>query len=113
MRRFTETGKAKDNWGGPPRTVTHRVIEFDNFTEFLKQAETERPGLRDRDRSSRNEGHEGSFYHHESWQEMLVKADRFQGRLPKMLTGLLFILLVWGLVIWAFAWWLISLLVNA
>ena len=74
MRRFTETGKAKDNWGGPPRTVTHRVIEFDNFTEFLKQAETERPGLRDRDRSSRNEGHEGSFYHHESWQEMLVKA---------------------------------------
>jgi uncharacterized membrane protein YkvA (DUF1232 family) len=47
------------------------------------------------------------------WQEMLVKADRFQGRLPKMLTGLLFILLVWGLVIWAFAWWLISLLVNA
>ena len=47
------------------------------------------------------------------WQEMLVKADRFQGRLPKMLTGLLLILLVWGLVIWAFAWWLISLLVNA
>jgi uncharacterized membrane protein YkvA (DUF1232 family) len=47
------------------------------------------------------------------WQEMLVKADRFQGRLPKMLTGLLLVLLVWGLVIWAFAWWLISLLVNA
>jgi hypothetical protein len=30
-----------------------------------------------------------------------------------MLTGLLLVLLVWGLVIWAFAWWLISLLVNA
>ena len=47
------------------------------------------------------------------WQEMLAKADLFQGRLPKMLTGLLLVLLVWGLVIWAFAWWLISLLVNA
>ena len=47
------------------------------------------------------------------WQEMLAKADIFQGRLPKMLTGLLLVLLVWGLVIWAFAWWLISLLVNA
>ena len=47
------------------------------------------------------------------WQEMLAKADLFRGRLPKMLTGLLLVLLVWGLVIWAFAWWLISLLVNA
>jgi uncharacterized membrane protein YkvA (DUF1232 family) len=47
------------------------------------------------------------------WQEMLVKADHFQGRLPKMLTGLLLVLLVWGLVIGAFAWWLLSMLVNA
>ena len=47
------------------------------------------------------------------WQEMLAKADLFQGRLPKMLTGLLLVLLVWGLVIAAFAWWLFSLLVNA
>ena len=47
------------------------------------------------------------------WQEMLAKADLFQGRLPKMLTGLLLVLLVWGLLIVAFAWWLFSLLVNA
>ena len=47
------------------------------------------------------------------WQEMLAKADLFQGRLPKMLTGLLLVLLVWGLLIGAFAWWLFSLLVNA
>jgi hypothetical protein len=30
-----------------------------------------------------------------------------------MLTGLLLVLLVWGLVIGAFAWWLFSVLVNA
>ena len=47
------------------------------------------------------------------WQEMLAKADLFQGRLPKILTGLLLVLLVWGLLIVAFAWWLFSLLVNA
>lgn len=47
------------------------------------------------------------------WQEMLAKADLFQGRLPKMLTGLLLVLLLWGLVIGAFAWWLFSVLVNA
>lgn len=47
------------------------------------------------------------------WQEMLAKADLFQGRLPKMLTGLLLVLLVWGLVIGAFVWWLLSVLVNA
>jgi uncharacterized membrane protein YkvA (DUF1232 family) len=47
------------------------------------------------------------------WQEMLAKADVFQGRLPKMLTGLLLVLLAWGLVIGAFAWWLFSVLVNA
>ena len=47
------------------------------------------------------------------WQEMLAKADVFQGRLPKMLTGLLLILLAWGLLIGAFAWWLFSVLGNA
>ena len=47
------------------------------------------------------------------WQEMLAKADLFQGRLPKMLTGLLLVLLVWGLVIGAFAWWLLSVLVKS
>ena len=47
------------------------------------------------------------------WQDMLAKADLFQGRLPKMLTGLLLVVLVWGLLIAAFAWWLFSLLVNA
>lgn len=73
MRRYSETGVSKDNWGGPPRKVTHKVIEFESFTEFLKYAETDR-GMRDSDRSSRNEGHEGNFYHHESWPEMLLKA---------------------------------------
>ena len=47
------------------------------------------------------------------WQDMLDKADHFQGRLPKMLTGLLLVLLVWGLVIGAFVWWLLSEIVNA
>ena len=47
------------------------------------------------------------------WQDMLAKADLFQGRLPKMLTGLLLVVLVWGLLIASFAWWLFSLLVNA
>ena len=47
------------------------------------------------------------------WQEMLAKADLFQGRLPNMLTGLLLVLLVWGLVIGAFAWWLLSVIVKA
>lgn len=47
------------------------------------------------------------------WQEMLLKADHFQGRLPKMLTGLLLVLLVWGLVVGAFAWYLLSAVVNA
>ena len=46
------------------------------------------------------------------WQDMLAKADHFQGRLPKMLTGLLLVLLIWGLLIGAFAWWLLSALVN-
>jgi hypothetical protein len=74
MRRYNETGQAKDNWdGGPPRTVTHRVIEFDNFSEMLKHAEGP-SNLMDQQRSSRNEGHEGGFYHHETWSEMLLKA---------------------------------------
>ena len=47
------------------------------------------------------------------WQDMLAKADDFQGRLPKMLTGLLLVLLVWGLAIGAFLWWLLSVIVNA
>lgn len=47
------------------------------------------------------------------WQEMLLKADQFQGRLPKMLTGLMLVLLVWGLVVGTLAWYLISAVLNA
>lgn len=47
------------------------------------------------------------------WQDLLRKADHFQGRLPKMLTGLLLVLLVWGLAIAAFVWWLLSEIVHA
>jgi len=47
------------------------------------------------------------------WQDMLAKADHFQGRLPNMLTGLLLVLLVWGLAIGAFVWWLLSVIFNA
>ena len=47
------------------------------------------------------------------WQDMLAKADEFQGRLPKMLTSLLLVLLVWGLAIGGFVWWLLAVIVNA
>jgi uncharacterized membrane protein YkvA (DUF1232 family) len=41
------------------------------------------------------------------WQAMLEKSDQFQGRLPKMLAGLLLVLLIWGVLITAFASWLV------
>ena len=47
------------------------------------------------------------------WQDMLAKADQFQGRLPKMLTGLLLVLLVWGLAIGVFVGWLLTVIANA
>lgn len=74
MRRYSETGKAKDNWGGPPQTVAHKVIEFESFSELLTFAERTGCALRYQCRASRREGHENGFYHHESWDKMLLKA---------------------------------------
>ena len=47
------------------------------------------------------------------WQAMLDKADLFQGRLPKMLTGLIAVLLIWAALIIAFGSWLVSELLHA
>lgn len=47
------------------------------------------------------------------WQAMLDKADLFQGRLPKMLTGLIVVLLIWAALIIAFGSWLVSELLHA
>jgi hypothetical protein len=69
MRRFTETGKGAYGYGRGSR----RIIEFDNFTEFLAFAEGP-CHLRASDRSSRHPGTLGEFYHHESWAEMLDRA---------------------------------------
>ncbi len=40
------------------------------------------------------------------WQEMLAKAERFEGRLPKMLGGLVLVLLVWAVLLGTLVWWL-------
>ena len=47
------------------------------------------------------------------WQAMQDKADLFQGRLPKMLTGLIVVLLIWAALIIAFGSWLVSELLHA
>lgn len=47
------------------------------------------------------------------WRELLEKSDQFQERLPKMLSGLLLVLFIWGLAILGFAWWLLAELVHA
>ena len=47
------------------------------------------------------------------WREMLEKAERFEGRLPKMMGGLLLVLLVWAMVLGALVWWLLHEVVNA
>lgn len=47
------------------------------------------------------------------WREMLQKAEGFQGRLPKMLGGLLLVLLIWATVLGALVWWFWRELANA
>ncbi len=47
------------------------------------------------------------------WRELLQKSDQFQGRLPKMLSGLLLVLLIWAAVIVGIAWWFMAQLVGA
>ncbi len=47
------------------------------------------------------------------WQAMLDKADLFQGRLPKMLAGLILVLLIWAALIIAFGSWLVTELLQA
>lgn len=42
------------------------------------------------------------------WQEMLSRARAFEGRLPRMLGGLMLVLLVWALALGALAWWLLA-----
>jgi hypothetical protein len=70
VRRYTETGPTSEYDNAPrPR----RIIEFDTFTEFLNFAEGP-CHLPNGQRSSRHQGHEGNFYHHESWPEMVYKA---------------------------------------
>lgn len=41
------------------------------------------------------------------WEEMLQRADAQQGRLPKMVWGLVIVLLIWALVLGLFTWWLL------
>ena len=50
---------------------------------------------------------------HPLWQAMLDKADLFQGRLPKMLAGLILVLLIWAALIIAFGSWLVTELLQA
>lgn len=70
MRRFTETGMVPSDYGGSPQRVTHRVAEFESFSDFLAYAESH-CNTADSRRSSRAVG---GFYHHASWPEMLTKA---------------------------------------
>lgn len=50
---------------------------------------------------------------HPLWQAMLDKADLFQGRLSKMLAGLILVLLIWAALIIAFGSWLVTELLQA
>lgn len=47
------------------------------------------------------------------WQEMLQQAEQFQGRLPKMVGGLLIVLVIWAALLGVFAWWLLNTLASA
>ena len=40
------------------------------------------------------------------WRQMLDKAQSFEGRLPRMLSGLVLVLLIWLVLLLWFVWWL-------
>lgn len=47
------------------------------------------------------------------WEEMLQRADAQQGRLPKMVGGLVIVLLIWAGLLGLFSWWLFRTLAGA
>jgi uncharacterized membrane protein YkvA (DUF1232 family) len=47
------------------------------------------------------------------WEEMLQRADAQQGRLPRMVGGLVIVLLIWASVLGLFSWWLFRTLAGA
>ncbi len=47
------------------------------------------------------------------WQEMLQRAERFEGRLPKMVGGLLIVLVIWAALLGVLGWWLLKTLASA
>ena len=40
------------------------------------------------------------------WDEMLLAADQYGHRLPKMMLGLVLVLVIWGLLLGGMAWWI-------
>ena len=44
------------------------------------------------------------------WQDKLLMAQGLEGRLPKLLTGLVLVIVVWLVLVALLAWWLWSLL---
>ena len=47
------------------------------------------------------------------WAEMRQRADGFQGRLPKMMWGLLIVVAIWLMLLAAFIYWLVHSVLNA
>lgn len=47
------------------------------------------------------------------WQEMQQKAEGFQGRLPKMMWGLLIVFAIWITLLAVFIYWLVHSVLNA
>lgn len=47
------------------------------------------------------------------WEDMLQRAAAYQGRLPRMLGGLVLVLLIWALVLGLLTWWLLKAMLAA
>ena len=47
------------------------------------------------------------------WTEMRQQAENFQGRLPKMMWGLLIVAAIWLVLLTAFIYWLVHSVLNA
>jgi uncharacterized membrane protein YkvA (DUF1232 family) len=47
------------------------------------------------------------------WNEMQQKAEGFQGRLPKMMWGLLIVIAIWVMLLAVFMYWLVHSVLNA